>query len=695
VKTRHANPAVAWAFLLGAAMSGASFRATRPARAEELPRVINSKGPSPTDRMVTKTMLRTLRDSHVSRLKIDDTVSQRAFDLFLKVLDPMKMYFLKSDIDSFESYRNRLDDMTLEGDTSFSYTVFKVYLKRLQEIMPKVHQLIDQDHDYSIDEKIAKDRDVVDYATSFEESVDRWRKLIKLNVLSLKADKKSMNDIRDQLHRRYRTQEKTRVQTDIYELLEMYLSAISNALDPHSTYMAPRAQDNFDILMSLKLEGIGATLQPDDGYTTVASIVAGGAADKDGRLKVGDRIVAVAQESESTPVDVVDMKLDDVVSLIRGSAGTKVKLTVTPKAGGETKIYEITRAKIQLEDSAARGEVLERGVKANGQPFRVGYINLPSFYMDMDAARANRRDYRSTTRDVSNLLKDFTSKNVDVVVLDLSKNGGGSLTEAINCTGLFIDKGPVVQVKDYDGNVQAYDDETRGEVWKGPLVVMTSKMSASASEIFAGAIKDYKRGLVVGDPATHGKGTVQTLLEMSELMYKSQSRAQHGALKLTIQQFYLPDGQSTQRDGVAADVILPSVLAHMDIGEADLDHALPSDKVRMQEHKNYRMVDSAMRVALQDASNARIQKSADYEKLLKRIEAYRKQKDEKFLSLREADYLARRAELNSDEEEEKLLEDAQFPKDKAFDPNFQNEEVLNVARDYVEALQKVNLAKAL
>jgi carboxyl-terminal processing protease len=662
--------------------------------AEEFPRVLETPKPSSQDRLITRTVSRLLQNGHLSKAKIDDEISRRAFDQFMRLLDPMKMYFLQSDIDEFAQKREQLDDMLLGGDVSFAYDVFRRYNQRLTAAMPMIHAWIDADHDFTVDETVAIDRDVVSYPKSEEEQKDRWRKTIKLNLLDLKSDGKQIDEIRKQLHSRFRVQERNGSQMDVYELLEFYLSSFTTSLDPHTTYMAPRAQSNFDIQLKLSLDGIGASLRSEDGYVTVMSIVPGGAAEKDGRLKKGDRIVAVGQEGSPEDIDVVEKKTDDVVDLIRGPAGTKVRLTVEPKLGGGRQVFEIVRAKIQLEDEAARGEVLERFQKADGSPYKIGYLNLPSFYLDMDGARENKPNYRSTTRDVRNILKDFKEKGVDSVVLDLSKNGGGSLTEAINCTGLFIDRGPVVQVKDPSGAVQPYEDEERGVAWDGPLVVVTSKMSASASEIFAGAIKDYQRGLVVGDPQTHGKGTVQTLLDIGEMLFRAPAGKPYGALKLTIQQFYLPNGQSTQREGVSADVVLPSITAYMDIGESDLDYALPPDEVAAQEHQHYQMVNDAIRTQLQQKSIARVEQSEDFDKLLKRIEFYKKQKEEKYVSLKEEDFLKRRAELNSEEEEEKQILDAQTPAEKPFVSGYYNDEVLQVTRDYYDALQAINLVKA-
>jgi carboxyl-terminal processing protease len=471
---------------------------------------------------------------------------------------------------------------------------------------------------------------------------------------------------------------------DVYELLELYLSSLTESLDPHTNYMAPRSRANFDIALGLKLEGIGAQLKFEDGTTVISGVVPGGAAARDGRLKEGDSIVAVGQEGKPEMIDVLDMKLDDVVSLIRGPAGTKVRLSVKPKVG-DPRIIEIVRAKIELADAAARGEVLQRGVKADGTPYRVGYIDLPSFYLDMEQARRKSSNYRSTTTDMAAILKDFNDQKVDVVVLDLSRNGGGSLPEAVSCTGLFIDRGPVVQVKDSDGQVMPLEDEDAGVAWDGPLVVMTSKLSASASEIFAGAIKDYNRGLVVGDPTTHGKGTVQTLLDVGQVYFQNAARP-YGALKLTIQQFYLPDGQSTQRAGVTADVILPSITANMDIAESDLDYALPADRIPSQRYMNYRMVDNAIRAEVTAKSMARVGESKDFGKLLRGIESYKKQKAEKTRTLNEAKYLAQEAEFDAEKVETEELTKDEKNKDRIFKTNFYSEEVANIAVDYFSAL---------
>ena len=444
--------------------------------------------------------------------------------------------------------------------------------------------------------------------------------------------------------------------------------------------------------MRLNLDGIGAQLTSEDGYTKLTSIVPGGAADKDGRLKPGDRITAVGQGEEGAMEDVIDMKLDEVVRRIRGTAGTVVRLSVLPSAGGESQVVAITRAKINLEDSAARSQVVEHSKKADGTTFKVGYIDLPSFYMDMEGARSNSTSFRSTTRDVRKILNEFRDGGVDAVVLDLSRNGGGSLTEAINLTGLFIDRGPVVQVKDPEGQVQVYDDEEAGVSWSGPLVVMTSKESASASEILAGAIQDYGRGLIVGDPKTHGKGTVQSLYDVGRQFFNSNMEL--GALKMTIQQFYLPAGKSTQREGVLSDVVLPNITAEFENGEADLDYALPNDTVPASRFTKYNMVKSSMLADIRNRSLDRVKKSDGFAKSLKIIDLYRAQKKEETYSLRRDDFLKRMAEMDAQRQEEEQALESQVPKKEVFHMDHYNREVLEITKDYYDGINGTNLAQA-
>ena len=679
---------------------------TRAADPTPPPRVLEMKAFRPADRVVIKNVANMMNAQHLSKHSLDDEISKRAFEQFFKSLDPFKLYFYQSDIDGFlKEYQTKIDDEALKGkgeNVDFAVRAFKTFLERVEERVKMAHEEIDRDHDFTVDEKMVANRDALEYPKSQEEARDRMRKQIKYSLLLLKnekvdendeqAKKKAAEDPKARLHRRYDGILKRQMQTDADEVLETYVTALTSSFDPHTSYMAPKTFTNFNIVMGLKLEGIGAQLTLEDGFTTITNVVPGGAADKDGRLKAGDRIVSVGQGVDGEMVDVQDMKLDDVVSKIRGNSGTTVRLGVRPAAGGDNAIYNITRAKISLDDSAARGQIVEHGTKADGTPFKVGYIDLPSFYLDMAGAKGKSGNYTSSTRDVRNILTTFREGNVDSVIIDLSRNGGGSLTEAISLTGLFIDHGPVVQVKDPSGEVQVYDDEDSGAAWNGPLVVMTSKESASASEIFAGAIRDYRRGIVVGDPSTHGKGTVQSLVDLGQLL---QNRPNiYGALKITIQQFYLPDGKSTQREGVPSDIILPAITSAMDISEADLDYALPADEVRKAGHQDYGLINNDMLTKLRSRSATRVKNSEGFDKLLKRIEMYRSQKDEKYVSLKEADFLERRKELDAEKEEEKLILDSQKPKKDIFKKDFYTEEVLNITTDYSEAVNTLELASA-
>lgn len=650
--------------------------------------------PRPNDRHVTHVVTSLIRTEHLSKHPLDDEISERGMSTFLNSLDPMKMYFYQSDYDEFMLQQDRLDDMLKEKDISFAYTVLQRFLTRVDERVALIDELLKQDFDFTLDEKIITDPDEVSYPKDAQEAKERWRKRIKFDLLVLKGDEMTGDEAIEKIERRYHSFAHRMRQTDADELLEMYLTAITSSYDPHTTYMSPSSLENFRILMRLNLEGIGAALQMMDGYTKVTKVIPGGAADKHGKLKPEDRIVSVGQGENGEMVDVVDMKLSDVVDLIRGKAGTVVRLGVKPPDGGETKIYSITRATIELKDSEARAEVIEEGKRLDSAPMKVGVIDLPSFYMDMEAAREGAEDFKSTTRDVRKILEGFNENNVDVVVLDLRRNGGGSLTEAINLTGLFIDYGPVVQVKDSGGRVQQYEDTDRGMVWKGPLVVVTSKFSASASEILAGAIQDYQRGLVVGDESTHGKGTVQSLLDLGSQLFRIPNPPNLGALKITMQQFYRPNGDSTQKRGVLADIQLPSITNYMDVSESDLDYALDFDRIAPARYSRVEMVTPQLVQSLASQSQARMSESEDFAKLLRNIERYKTQKEKKSVTLNEEQFFAERKELDADKEDEKQFEEQANADDEVVHRDFYFDEVLLIAEDYVRLLEHNRLARA-
>lgn len=674
---------------------------------------------SSSDKLISKTVSRIvaklMQDDHLSKRKLDDTMSSRAFDMFIKNLDPTKSYFLQSDIDEFSKWKTELDDQMLKGEFLAAFEVFDRFLQRVDERTDLAAELIDEDHDYTIDEEMIIDSDLLSFAKNDAEARDNWRKRIKYSLLVLRGDVndekadtkadgdkektiKKKDDPKDRLRKRYSSFARRMHQIDAEDIVERYITAITTSFDPHTTYLSKGTFENFLIQMGLELEGIGATLSlMDEGYTVIKAIVPGGAAYTQGGLKVEDKIVAVGQGEEDGSraydklfrehgggfVECTGMKLDDVVGMIRGKAGTVVRLQVMSENESELHTVEIVREKIKLEDSAAHGEVFEEGSQ------KIGVIELPSFYANMGGGGG-----RSTTTDVKKILDDFSSKDVDALVLDLRMNGGGSLREAIDCTGLFIDIGPVVQVKDPYGKIQKLNDENGGTAWDKPMVVLTSKFSASASEILAGAIQDYGRGLVIGDTTTHGKGTVQSLVNLNQILFSRIKNPpnEFGALKITTQQFYRPNGDSTQKRGVLSDLVLPSISDNMDnIGEADLDYPVKFDRVPEASFAKLKMNRQDITSALRTKSKDRIDSSDEFQKEISKINKYIELKNEKSVPLNEAKFIARRKELNAEKEDEKTLEKQMLPSND-IERDFYLDEVLKITADYVEMLNQKQLS---
>lgn len=656
-----------------------------------IPACADPVAPSTQDEKTAFTVAALLRREHLSRHPLDDEIASRALNLYLKALDPMKVYFLQSDIDAFKRQETQIDDQLKRGKIDLGYTIFQTFLRRIDERVKLVDEFLAMEHDFTVDEEIVVDPDVAEYAKNDAEARDKWRKRIKYDLLTLKADDTVGQEAIDKLTRRYHSFAKRMHQTSSDELLEMYLTSVTTAYDPHTTYMSPGTLENFDISMRLELEGIGAALQSEDGYTIVSKIIPGGAAAKHGQLKPQDKIVGVGQGKDGAIQDVVDMKLDDVVALIRGKRGTTVRLQVIPLDSQERKIIEIVRERVELKDSEAQAKVFEEGQQADGSPYKIGVINLPSFYMDMEGARQGLAEFKSTTRDVRRILESFNQQGVDAVVLDLRFNGGGSLQEAINLTGLFIDQGPVVQVKDADGQVSPYNDLESGAVWNGPLVVVINKFSASASEILAGAIQDYRRGLVIGDYATHGKGTVQSLMDLSQRLFGLTRGPELGALKITMQQFYRPNGESTQKRGVLSDIELPSLTTHLDVGEADLEYPVEFDRIQAMRYNPTNRVDKTIVDRLRYQSVQRREASEDFQKVAKRIDLYLKQKDRKTVTLNEDKFMAEREALTAEKEEQKKLEELNNLSESGIKRDYYLSEAIAITMDY---LQMVLVAQA-
>ena len=679
--TTHRNSRISHLHRISLAVA-AAFLAAAASQAS----IAKPNQPSANDRQITFAVATLMERDHLTGQRIDDTISERTLKAFIKDLDPLKLFFYQSDVDEFTRSKDKLDDQFKRGDIRFAYDIFARFLARVDERIQMAEAELQKPHDFSKDEEMVREPDELKFARTPEEAQDRWRQRVKFDLLKETADKVAMDEAIKKLTKRYESIRKSWQQTDDDELLERYLSAMTQSFDPHSSYMAPSTLDNFNIQMKLELDGIGASLRAVDGYTVVQNIIPGGAADKNGGIKPEDKIIAVGEGSNGPMEDIVDMKLNDVVKKIRGKRGTQVRLEVEPKDGAGRKNVTIVRDRIELKDSEARSQIIERGKKADGTPYKLGVIQLPSFYMDMDGARLGLNDYKSTTRDVRRLLEEFKTKNVDEVVIDLRWNGGGSLTEAVNMTGLFIDQGPVVQVKGSDGRSQPYKDPEPGLVWQGPMVVIINKFSASASEIFAGAIQDYGRGIVIGDHSTHGKGTVQQLFDLGNALFRLKQVPNMGALKLTIQQFYRPGGDSTQNRGVVSDVELPSLTTQLDVGESDLDYALKFNQVDPLPHDNFHMVDSGIVDGLRTRSKARLSNSDFFKKVDREIGKYKELKAKKTVTLNKDKFLKEREELDNDKEQEKMFDAMTDPSRPVYDMNGYGTEALDIAVDYLDLL---------
>lgn len=519
-----------------------------------------------------------LDNNHYSKLRMNDSLSAAILDEYLLTLDNNKNYFLAGDIEGFEKYRYKLDDYTKKQEVFPAYEIYEVFRKRFKERMDYVFSsLINQDFDYTADEFYQTDRTKEPWAKTQEELNDLWRKQIKSQSLSLKLAGKKPEEIKETIKTRYERLAKSISQVNSEDVFSMYLNTITSAYDPHTNYFSPKAADAFKTSMSLSLEGIGARLQTENDYTKVIEILPGGPAEKSDLIHADDRIIGVAQ-GDGEMVDVIGWRVDDVVKLIKGPKGTKVRLLFLPAATGvlgpPTEITLI-RDKIKLEDQRASKSMIH--YQKDGRELKLGVITLPSFYMDFEGYQKRDPNYMSTTRDVKQLVKELEAEGINGLVIDLRNNGGGSLEEAINLTGLFIKDGPVVQVKTSGNKIEVRSDQDPSVTYNGPLVVLTNRFSASASEIFAGAIQDYHRGVVVGE-STHGKGTVQTIIDLNRFIGDTAEPV--GELKLTFQKFYRVTGSSTQQKGVTPDIQLPTPYDSDEFGEGSYPNALPWDEIK-------------------------------------------------------------------------------------------------------------------
>lgn len=547
-------------------------------------------------------LIRKLDRRHYISLRINDNLSSRALDNYLSKLDSNKSFFLQADIDEFESYRLILDDTLKRGDLTPAYTIFNRYQRRLVDRFQLIVDTLPEQvakMDFAKDEDITISREDASWPNNQAEADDIWRKRLKSQVIGLRIAKKPEEEIVPLLTKRYKNQLNRVKQSKSEDAFQIYMNSVASLYDPHTNYLSPATSENFNINMSLSLQGIGAVLQSEDEYTKVVRLVHAGPADKQGELQPSDRIVAVAQ-GDNEFEDVIGLRLDEVVKLIRGEKGTVVRLEVIPvsaKTDDEHQVIEIVRDTVKLEEQSAQKKVLE--VMHNDQLSKLGIIDIPAFYIDFDAWRRGDPNYRSTTRDVKKLLAELIAEGVDGIIIDLRDNGGGSLQEADLLTGLFIDSGPTVQIRHANKQKQPYGKRKSAPYYDGPLAVLINRLSASASEIFAGAIQDYQRGIVVGGQS-FGKGTVQSL-----------SPLQHGQLKITESKFYRISGESTQHRGVIPDIVFPSVYDKEKVGESSLDNALAWDRINPIRHNIYHNIPAAL-PALRAKHDERIKSDPDF-----------------------------------------------------------------------------------
>jgi len=595
---------------------------------------------------------RVLSRYHYKATPLDDAMSEKIFDRYFKSLDGEKLFFVQADVDQFAPARTKLDDAIVGENLTVPFAIYNLYQQRFNERIAYARELLKTKFDFTQDESYQVDREKAEWPKTDAEAKDLWRKRVKNDWLRLKLAGKDDKGIRETLDKRYESYLSRSRKLNNEDVFQIFLNAYAMSIEPHTNYLGPRASENFDIAMRLSLEGIGATLQTRDEYTVIRDIVAGSPAALSGKLKVGDRIVGVAQgESGGTFTELLGWRIDDVVQQIRGAKDSTVRLQILPAdAGPDGKLMQVSlvRKKISMEEQSAKKSILE--VKDGTAKRRIGVISLPTFYLDFEARRRGDKDYKSATRDVARLLGELKKDKVDNVLIDLRNNGGGSLTEAVELTGLFIDKGPVVQQRSAEGKVEVESDTNAGLAWDGPVGVLINRGSASASEIFAAALQDYGRGLVIGEPS-FGKGTVQTLINLDRFG-QGDKAARLGELKMTIAQFFRINGGTTQLRGVTPDIKLPSMTDADSFGESSFDNALPWVAIKPAVYIPAGELKEIVPL-LDKKHEARIAKDKDFAYLLEDIALVKKQRKDNSISLNET---VRRKERDAQEARAKLRE---------------------------------------
>ncbi len=602
----------------------------------------------PTDRhrSIARRVYENLDRSHYAQAKLDDTLSASIFDLYLDAIDPARSYFLASDIAEFQKVRLRLDDAIKTGALEPAFAIFTRFQQRNRERLNYAISLLAAQPDYTRDESFAFDRAKAPWPATTAEMDELWRKRVKNDGLSLLLTGKSWTETADVLRKRYERVLKRSEQIKSDDVFQTFMNAYARAYDPHSNYFSPQDSEEYRIQMSLNYEGIGASLQLEDDYVTVQGVIEGGPAALEGSLAVNDRITGVGQGAEGAITDVIGWRLDDVVQLIRGPEGSVVRLQILPGGaapGTRERVVAYTRNKVNLEARAAHSET--RKIKRDGHELTIGVINVPSFYQDYAARAAGDRNFRSTTRDVRKLIEELKSKGgIDGLIVDLRGNGGGSLPEATGLTGLFVKGGPVVQLRETGGTVEVLEDPEPTVAYSGPLAVLVDRFSASASEIFAAAIQDYGRGLVLGQQ-TYGKGTVQNLIPLDRFALGPQP--EFGQLTITIGKFYRVTGESTQNRGVTPDISLPFPISTDEIGESTREHALPWDRIAGVPFKGDGQLHDAV-TTLARSHDKRSASDPDFLSLLGDVAAFDRLRQQKSVSLNLKARQAEREQLDKE-----------------------------------------------
>ncbi len=561
-----------------------------------------------------------INTNHYSKKKLDDDISALMFEKYLNDLDGSRLYFLEEDIKQFERYKFNLDEMILEGDLDLAYVIFNIYKQRVLERMQQNITLLESDYsfDFEKDEYLEADRANATWVSNETDMKDLWRKQIKNSVLGLMLTSKTQEESKEIIKTRFETYRKNIHQMKSEDVFETYMNSLTEVYDPHTTYFSPVNSQNFQMRINKSFEGIGARLQTQNDFTIITEVMPGGPAFKDKRLKANDKIVGVAQGDKGEFKDVIGWRIDDVVSLIRGEKGTVVRLQIIPNnaaADAPPKIVRLVRDKIKIEDQSATKKIYE--IEEKGKKLKIGVITIPSFYINFEEYRQRKPDYKGTTNDVKKLITELQAEGMDGLIIDLRYNGGGALQEAIDLTGLFIKTGPVVQVRNSRGEIEVNNDENALLHYEGPLAVMVNAFSASASEIFAAAIQDYKRGIIIGEQ-TFGKGTVQSQVDLSRFV--NEGGQDVGQLNLTLSKFYRITGSSTQHQGVVPDIQLPSVYGKDKVGESAQPNALPWDEIKPTKFTVLNEVNGSIISKLNKSFEKRLQSDPSLKGLMAYIE---------------------------------------------------------------------------